>query len=219
MAVWQVELARELIMKLPAGATGAPAGSVLRPELLDGWSDLDLHLTLRASAAPVELLAGLEVWAITEETTADRQVLRAVLTDGRRVDLVITGEGRVGVLDRAADNDVRALAAQAAAKLGRGDRLIGLHLTLELARSCLVQAMLLRDRDQGTTVHRCGSERDALADEIAALDLADLAITPRPNVVERTVDLYARWRSELEPGYHPDWSGLRAVIDRGLAGR
>jgi hypothetical protein len=214
---WQTDLAHALIMNLPAGARCDPAGSVLHPGQLDGWSDLDLHVDLPRSAEPVELLAGLEVWSVTAEVTATRQILRAVIIDGRRVDLVITG-GRVSLPERAADNHVRALAAQAAAKLGRGDRLIGLHLTLDLARHCLVQAMLLRDRDQGTTIHRYGSERDALADEIAGLRLDDLAITPRPNVVERTVDLYARWRSELDPDYRPDWSGLRAVIDRGLAG-
>ncbi|MFC7624495.1 hypothetical protein [Microlunatus sp. GCM10028923] len=213
---WQAELARELIMRLPAGAKGAPAGSALRPETLDGWSDLDLQLALPRSAQPVDLLRGLEIWAFTEELAADRQVVRAVIIDGRRVDFVITG-GRLSLPEPAADNDVRALAVQAAGKLGRGDRLIGLHLTLELVRLALVQAMLLRDRDQGTTIHRYGSERDALADEVAGLDLADLAITPRPNVVERTVDLYARWRAELEPDYRPDWSGLRAVIDCGLA--
>ncbi|GAB3743734.1 hypothetical protein [Microlunatus parietis] len=219
MDPWQAGLARELIMRLPAGADSAAAGSVLQPEQLDGWSDLDLHVDLPRSAEPVDLLAGLEIWSVTEEASADRQVLRAVITDGRRVDLVITGGGRVRLPDRAPDNHIRALVAQAAAKLGRGDRLIGLHLTLELVRHCLVQAMLLRDRDQGTTIHRSGSARDALADEIAGLDLDDLGVTPRPNVVERTVDLYARWRSELEPDYRPDWSGLRAVIDRGLAGR
>lgn len=214
---WQTDLARALIMKVPAAARSEPAGSVLQQEQLDGWSDLDLHVDLPRSAEPVDLLAGLEIWSVTVEAATDRQVLRAVIIDGRRVDLVITG-GRVSLPEPAADNDVRALAAQAAAKLGRGDRLIGLHLTLDLARHCLVEAMRLRDRDRGTRIHRYGSARDALADEIAGLGLDNLAITPRPNVVERTVDLYARWRTELDPDYRPDWSGLRAVIDRGLAG-
>ncbi|WP_139142446.1 hypothetical protein [Humibacillus sp. DSM 29435] len=49
-------------------------------------------------------------------------------------------------LIRPADNGFRVLAALAADKHGRGNRLIGLHLTMVLIMACLVQAMLLRDR-------------------------------------------------------------------------
>lgn len=100
-------------------------------------------------------------------------------------------------------------------KLGRGDRLIGLHLLLELCRLCLVEAMLLRDRDTGTTVHRGGTSRDALASEVLRLAAWPLAMSRRPNVVEATVALYDRWHFELEPNYRPDWTGLDAVRARG----
>jgi hypothetical protein len=108
------------------------------------------------------------------------------------------------------------IAALAAAKLGRGELLISLHLTLELMRACLVQAMLLRDRDVGTTIHRFGSERDATADRIIELLRPPLGATPRPNIIERVVHLYGRLRSELDPLYKPDWSGLESLLDRGL---
>lgn len=215
---WQLQLERELVQRLPDSTTHRLAGSALRPEWLDGWSDLDLHLELPRSDEALDLFAGYEVWAATEDLSSGRQVLRVVLADGRRVDLVVTG-GRVRLTDRAVDNGVRSIAALAAAKLGRGDRLIGLHLALDLMRSCLVQAMLLRDRDQGTTIHRFGSDRDALANEILSLAVGTAGITPRPSIVERAVELYGRWRSELEPDYRPDWSGLHAMIDRGLAGQ
>jgi hypothetical protein len=45
----------------------------------------------------------------------------------------------------------------------------------------------------------------------------DLFAGVRIFVVERTVELYGRWRRELEPGYSPDWSGLDALLNRGLA--
>ncbi|HEU5483301.1 MAG TPA: hypothetical protein VFU98_00230 [Microlunatus sp.] len=214
---WQLALARELSERLPGTARLQLAGSATTPDLLDGWSDVDLHVDLE-SAEPVDLLAGLPVWAATVESTPDRQVVRTVLDDGRRLDLTVRG-GHVVTPEPAVDNDVRFLAVLAAAKLGRGDRLIGLHLTLDLLRTCLVQAMMLRDRDLGTTVHRVGSDRDELADEVAALAGSAPEVRPRPNVVERAVALYARWRAELDPSYRPDWTGLSAVLDRGLGGR
>ena len=111
---------------------------------------------------------------------------------------------------------MRFLAALAATKFGRHDRLIGTHLLLELLQACLVQAMLLRDRDEGTHIHRTGSARDILAADVARIARLPLDPRIRPNVVERTAELYGQWRSELEPGYQPDWSGLTAVITRGL---
>ena len=212
---WQLELADELRARLTGSTRLEVAGSGTAPTSLDDWSDLDVKVDLGGRPEPLTLLADLAVWAVTEDRSGDRQVLRSVLRDGRRLDLVVV-DGLVTLPPVAPDNDVRFLAALAAAKLGRGDQLIGFHLTLELLRSCLVQAMLLRDRDRGSTVHRFGSERDALAGEVAALAGGPLSVTPRPNVVERAVALYARWREELDPDYRPDWSGLSALLDRGL---
>jgi hypothetical protein len=139
------------------------------------------------------------------------------MVDGRRVDLVVDG-GRIHVPGLAADNEIRMLAALAVTKLGRDDRLIGLHLTLELMRLSLVQAMLIRDRACGTGVHRTGSDVDALAEEILAVARGPLDVRQRPNAVEQIVRLYGCWRRQLWPGYVPDWSGLDALIDQGLRG-
>ena len=208
-------LQRELADRLPEMAAVSLAGSGLSPEQLDPWSDLDLHLDLAGRAEPVDLFLGLDIWAVSDEVASGQQVLRVVLGDGRRVDLVVQG-GRVSVPAQSADNDIRMIAALAAAKLGRGELLISLHLTLELMRACLVQAMLLRDRDVGMTVHRFGSERDATADRLIELLRPPLGATPRPNIIERVVHLYGRLRSELDPLYEPDWSGLESLLDRGL---
>ena len=189
-------------------------GSVTEPERLDGWSDLDLRLTTDRQVPLAALTLGTEVWSYEDVRTSTTEICRTVLGDGRRVDVSISGAGRITGLKPA--EDIRFLAAMAAAKLGRGDRLIGGHLTLELAQLCLVVAMQLRDRDLGTTVHRHGSDRDRYAEQAMRLASLPLAITPRPNVVERTTELYAAWRAELDPEYQPDWSGLSALIDRGL---
>jgi hypothetical protein len=212
---WQWELRDELIGRLPESAAAQVLGSTANASQLDGWSDLDLHLDLTTVSGPVDLLADYQVWAVSEDRSAEQQTMRIVLEDGRRLDLVVKG-GLIHRPPQSDDNDVRILAALAAAKLGRGDGLIGLHLTLELMRFSLVQAMLLRDRDLGTDVHRFGSQRDVLAKEIAELLHNPLDVVPRPNIVEKTVEVYGRWRRELDPAYRPNWSGLDAVISRGL---
>lgn len=212
---WQSELLDELSGRLPASGQIVVVGSVGSSELLDGWSDLDVHVDLDGASEPVDLLAGLDVWAVSEAHSDRQQVVRVVLRDGRRLDLVVEG-GTIVVPSMAMDNDVRFVAALAATKLGRGDHLIGLHLTLDLLRTCLVQAMELRDRELGTTVHRHGSERDGMADDLVQVLQGPIGVTPRPNTVEQTVLAYARIRRELDASYTADWSGLDAVLNRGL---
>lgn len=189
-------------------------GSAADPATLDGWSDLDLRLRLARNLAAAELLPADPIWAVDDVVSEAGQTCRVVLADGRRVDLSITGPHRLTGLPRHPDGDVRFLAVMAAVRFGREDRLIGLHLHLDLLRHCLVEAMLLRDRDRGTTIHRFGTERDRCADSVAAL-AGSAGVTPGPEDVRRAVELYGRWRSERDPGYRPDWSGLDAAITRG----
>jgi hypothetical protein len=157
-----------------------------------------------------------------------------VLADGRRLDVVVSagadldrsgghcvrrssgsvqpGGGALVVeppTDPAAD-EARFVAALALVKYGRGDRLIASHLTLELAQLCLVQAMLLRDADEGTASHRFGTYRDEFATKLWAV----LEETVAPLGFERLSRLAAqfdRLHGELDPGYLSDWSGLRAL--------
>ncbi len=89
---------------------------------------------------------------------------------------------------------------------------------MELMRACLVQATLLRDRDGGTSVHRFGSGRDEMADQVAGLLRCEVDVSPRPNIVERTVELYGQRRHQLDRGYQPNWSGLDALITRADTG-
>lgn len=213
--VWQQQTFREVASRLPAAAFLEMVGSAADPSLVDGWSDLDLHLRLPFPVRLVDLFGQSVIWAAEISDAPDGQVVRVVLADGRRIDLVVE-IGRLVPPALARDNDVRFLAALAVTKLGRGDRLIGTHLVLELMQACLVQAMLLRDRDEGTTVHRTGGPRDSLVAEVAGLTRLPLKVTPRPNIVERTTALYAKWRAELERDYRPDWGGLEGVLRRGL---
>jgi len=213
---WQLDLHRDMVARLPEAAEVRVAGSASTPHLLDGWSDLDLRLTLHRGLLLSDVVGSNQVWAMEETVTSQSQVLRIIFEDGRWLDLAVDGPGRIQSPILQDSNSFRFVAALAVVKLGRNDRLIGLHLVLELWRSCLVQAMLLRDRDSGTSVHPHGTNRDAMADDLTKLAALSPALTPRPNVVERTAAVYDRWRQELDPDYQPDWSGLSALLERGL---
>jgi hypothetical protein len=64
-------------------------------------------------------------------------------------------------------------------KVVRGDLLVALHLSLELVQECCVLAMMLRDRETGTTRHRGGvGDRAAL----------DLEATRRPHTAPGILD-------------------------------
>jgi hypothetical protein len=214
--LWQQQMAQEVAFRLPTGASLQTFGSVRTPSLVDGWSDLDLLLRLPHPVWLADLLGGRRLWAAEVSAAPAGQVVRAVLTDGRRLDLAVES-GQLLLPDLARDNDVRFRAALAATKLGRGDRLIGTHLLLEILQACLVQAMVLRDRDEGTTLHRTGGPRDDLAVAVAGLLQLPLSVLPRPNLVEEAVELYGRWRGQVEADYRPDWEGLRALLVRGLS--
>jgi len=209
-------------------------GSARHPDLLDRWSDIDVGLVLTGPVALSSLLpSGSTVWALDRQSSDARSTCRVVLDDGRRVDLVVasssefdlaggrcaysagrtpkTAIGGLGTHDPAdaTVNTVRFIAAQAVVKYGRGDLLIGSHLTLELAQLCLVEAMLLRDRDEGTTSHRFGTGRDELAaDTWSALQLSNKSGDMR---ILRLVGQFDRLHSELDQSYAPDWSGLTSL--------
>ncbi len=182
------------------------------------WSDVDIGLTLSGPVSLAELLPPpARVWAVDRQVGDRQSSWRLILADGRRLDLAVTGPGQLTGTDPVTDataNEARFVAAQAVVKYGRGDLLIGSHLTLELAQLCLVQAMLLRDRDEGTASHRFGTSRDSLA------DLTWSALTsPGPPVdhVRRLTSTFDRLHGELEPSYVADWAGLTPLV-RLLAG-
>jgi hypothetical protein len=235
---WQVRLLAELSQRVGCVEEVAELwvlGSARDPRGLDRWSDLDVGLVL-AGDVPLELLLGPQdaAWAVDRRSDGDRATCRLVFTDGRRLDLVCAqsedlaaaggrllsstggqpgGSGRV-LADPVADgavNEFRFVAAQAMTKLGRGDLLIGSHLFLELARLCLVQAMLLRDRDEAMTRHRFGTVRDVLAAEVQQI-VRSAEPVPQAAQVEGLAALFDRLHAELHPTYRADWSGLHPPV-------
>lgn len=217
MATWQQDLLDEIRSALPPGSTVTPYGSAAAgPDGVDGWSDLDVRIALAGSdGVDATSLVGVRPWAWQESDDGRVQQLRLVLVDGRRVDVAVEG-GRVRLPEPPVDNAMRFDAALAAVRLGRGNALIGTHLVLGVLREALVQVMHLVDDAEGTDHHWHGSDLDARAAEVAGL-LGTTRDQSSPDIARAAYGLYGRWRTELDPTYSPDPSGLDAVIARGTA--
>ncbi len=209
---WQTDLLERIRTQVPGGSTVEPYGSVTEPGTLDGWSDVDVALTLTADIDAERLLDGMP-WAWQEHDTETSQTVRLVLVDGRRVDLTVQGE-RVLLPTPPADNSVRFDAALAAVRFGRGNDLIGMHLVLGIVRTALVDVMVAIDRATGTDHHRSGSPLDARASEAQAL----LAESLGPDLALGAAEFAGRCRTEIDPDHRADWAGLRAVIALGAGG-
>lgn len=125
----------------------------------DPLSDADLCVELADAPRGWELLRalGLEerLLGASLQPGRDAEVLRVVLTDGFRMDLICTG----GSGDAAPPPDALEaafVAVQALAKLLRRDHLIAAHLAHRLLMDSLVRQMVLRDEAHGTNHHRFG---------------------------------------------------------------
>lgn len=235
---WQLELVRSIkgvVSGLPQVAELWVLGSARTPDDMDQWSDVDLGLVLTGPVPLATLLSGqAPVWAVDRQADGSRSTSRVVLADGRRVDFVVgqgagfdrAGGQRLHARQSAGRTDVgatvtgepptdaranqaRFIAAQAMVKHGRLDLLIASHLTLELAQLSLVEAMLLRDRDEGTNSHRFGTGRDDLASSVWSTlgSFDDLW----ENRLEPLTAVFDRLHGELVGDYVPDWSGLEAL--------
>jgi hypothetical protein len=203
---WQPALLEQIRRALPPGGAVRPYGSVLAPDTLDRWSDLDVEVDLPV-AVPAEALVDGVPWAWQDDTADGLQRLRLVLRDGRRVDAAVRG-GPALLPEPPTDNGARFDLALAAVRFGRGADLIGLHLALGVVREALELGMLLADRRTGTVHHRARTEADAAAAQ--ALDA--LAGELGPGLTLRVADFAAERRAAVDDHYRADWSGLVAIV-------
>ncbi len=217
--------ARVSDLRVHGSASGAAASA-------DRWSDLDLLITATEPVVVAEDLARQvgsrlsPVFASSRGGDASRYCVRLVLRDLRRIDITAAAmaneehyRGSAAQDQDPADtvaglvDSFRFDAVLAAVKAARGDVLIGAHLTLQLARHILVIAMLLRDRDAGTTHHRFGGSRwDAWA--------ARLAQAPAPYTqagITAAIRSYTTMLDEITANWNPppqlDNSPLHALLD------
>lgn len=206
--MWQSSFLSDLAQELPA-ARIEPYGSLVDTATVDGWSDVDVHITTRRPFAIERAFRG-DVWAFTSTVDGDTQVIRSVLTDGRRIDATIRGTTAT-LPEPSVDNGVRFDLTLAAVTFGRGSDLIGMHLCLGVIRQWLVETMEARDRATGTTHHRIGTEHDRQAGQ--ALDGALGPLGPRTALA--VFSTYGAWRAAENSSYAADPRGLEAVIRRG----
>lgn len=208
MDCWQLRTLEHLHRALPS-STLEPYGSAASPELLDGWSDLDVVVHATAPFDVARVLGGT-VWALQDSSDkAGVQIVRVVMTDGRRVDLSVPGGGAC-LPAPTADNSQRFDSALAASRFGRGSDLIGLHLVLGVLRDALVQSMLRADHLTGTSHHR-SSALDIGAESSLELIRAPL----RPGTALAVYRHYSDVRAEVDPTYVPDHSGLTHLLALG----
>jgi hypothetical protein len=195
-----------------------PVGSAAEgPHRLDIWSDLDVLVVAERGRADelwpdLSWLAALgDVAAYSQSSRPPGGTSRLLLTDGRRIDLVVTDRdaaadrraelaGFAAVVDDDAGIDTGDLdevanhllfdAAIATAKAARGERLVAAHLAVGLLQRCLEAAMVIRDLTERTTHHPGPRPHDSLADHLPAVPAG-----PRPQdilqVVGRSLDCFA----------------------------
>ena len=189
---------------------------------LDTSSGPDHH-TLRACFTD---LARVDFLLVAESRLPRCAVSLGPLRGGARVVLDRTGGGlpealRPGVeapagpvapddgAFRELERGFRWNAVVAAAKLGRGDLLIGGHLALEMAQACLVLAMMLRDRAAGTRHHRRGDGVPpplSLPPSLSAEGVADL--------IAGAAESWRALAQEWDAGYAFPTAPLLALLGR-----
>lgn len=99
----------------------------------------------------------------------------------------------------------------AVTKVMRDDRLIALHLALEMVQDCLVLGMLLRDRAEGTSHHRTGGLGNRIVEEFGSVD-----IPPTQHGILRLLEQcshhFDRLAAQWEPSSRERFQPLLAFI-------
>ena len=164
-------------------------GSTLSSEReLDSWSDVDCLLVVSDEAYPGFFPSTSWLHPLGDLFTHQRsennfhRTLRACLADFRRIDFVITTPSR---LDH---------------KVVRDDRLIALHLALDLVRDCCVLGMMLRDRLEGTHIHREGGIGNTVVADLQNTH-ADYTRNGILDIIEQSAVQFDRLASEWSEAY------------------
>jgi hypothetical protein len=104
-------------------------------------------------------------------------------------------------------------AVLAVTKVVRGDLLIALHLSLDLARDCCVLGMLLRDRAEGTNYHRRGGIGNDFVEQLRVTENSYDATGILDSIEQSGIafdGLASQWSGDYEDNRQP----LLAAINR-----
>lgn len=230
--MWQHEFLRRLTIltnEIQAIESIRTFGSVVDGEI-DEWSDLDVELAVDRDRLgevypSVEWFAPLgDVYTVSRQFDGNIAVLRVVFTDLKRLDLrlVLSNPeyasteltGLPPGSTREFETSVAGFlfeAVLAVAKIARDDLLIGGHLVLNLERRVLEQAMMLRDRDLGTTIHHHGGlyNEIALKFELGGMDAGSLR-----RRIGVAIDMFDQTARQLDESFDQDWSPLLNCLRR-----
>jgi predicted nucleotidyltransferase len=106
-------------------------------------------------------------------------------------------------------------------KIIRDDRLIALHLALDLVRDCCVIGMMLRDRSGGTNIHREGGEGNNVVENLQDA-CSSYTSTGILDIIEQSAiqfdQLTAQWSRAYDEKRYPllEWLGqIRRTISMG----
>ena len=179
MSLWQAQAAREM-KKFLKGILSIGKidikGSLLSPDSIDLYSDVDMEIYLLEGAAlDVEGLVNAlserfdDIFGYETHSHDNQDVLRICFESGKRFDLTfiyqnkkelrITNKSFLENIDSII-NRFWFISSMVLTKLGRKDYLVAAHLALELCQLIIVIQMLIRDHEKNTNIHRFGDEED-----------------------------------------------------------
>jgi len=179
MALWQMDAAKkmeELLSGFLVIESLSYSGSLLEPNTLDAFSDVDMVIRLSTNAALdqkrllciiSDQLCGVFGHELFLGDTKD--TLRICLENGWRFDLTFAYPmpKKTEFRDVSAEDRIDSVihpfwfaAAMVLAKHGRKDHLVAAHLALEMCQLTIVVQMLVRDKTKRTDRHRFGDGED-----------------------------------------------------------
>ena len=150
-------------------------GSLLNPESLDVFSDVDLEIHLKSNDILniPKLLSVLEeqigeIFGYEIHSNASESVIRIVFCNFEAFDLSFFHDAIPVTMPNTTFEDKIIntvmqfwfIAYMAIIKIGRKDYLIASHLALELCQLIIVLQMLERDKNKNTNFHRFGKQED-----------------------------------------------------------
>lgn len=104
-------------------------------------------------------------------------------------------------------------ATLAIARIARNDLLVGGHLALDLARDCLVLQMVLRDRQEGTTIHRLGGWGNEVLNELS-WQASGLGAAGLLRLIRRCCVLFDDLASQVSDAHQAHHVRIAGMIDQ-----
>jgi len=200
-------------------------GSMLDPDLLDVYSDVDMEVFLQDEADfhAAEFICKLSdefgVFGYQIHRHENSDLLRICLDNGWRFDLSFVytkGEaaqpaGTFEDIISSVANEFWFMAVMVLVKRWRGDYLIASHLALELCQLIIVVQMIERDNAKNTNFHRFGDKENVPVFD-ALLGLQTDTVCPILNILFLAAEHMDTMLLRLNPSYPRRAEKLKASL-------